>query len=245
MDGCCQWSPYTRSGVGGPGLPDRNSGGDGRAAVGHPPVGAACGLQAPHGAGLPAGGVPRPGGRRRCQGRASLQRGGSQRAGSPGPGDGGTVRAEPPYKGRSPRTLEARLAGAAGQEMFVLGELVMLEPDPKLLDPALPSASSLPGALDWADHQGRESQVERGRFPCHRPPHPSLGLPPRLTEPCPAGDGHPRESSPFISHGEADTESVYEGKNMALFEVNLTSSSEREVAGEAVLHTRGPTLASR
>ena len=170
---------------------------------------------------------------------------GSQRAGSPGPGDGGAVRAEPPYKGRSPRTLEARLAGAAGQEMFVLGELVMLEPDPKLLDPALPSASSLPGALDWADRRGRESQVERGRFPCHRPPHPSLGLPPRLTEPCPAGDGHPRESSPFISHGEADTESVYEGKNMALFEVNLTSPSEREVAGEAVLHTRGPTLASR
>ncbi|ELR57139.1 Solute carrier family 12 member 7, partial [Bos mutus] len=40
----------------------------------------------------------------------------------------------------------------------------------------------------------------------------------------PAGDGHPRESSPFISHGEADTESVYEGKNMALFEEEMDSN---------------------
>ncbi|XP_024837321.1 solute carrier family 12 member 7 isoform X1 [Bos taurus] len=38
------------------------------------------------------------------------------------------------------------------------------------------------------------------------------------------GDGHPRESSPFISHGEADTESVYEGKNMALFEEEMDSN---------------------
>ncbi|KAB0369754.1 hypothetical protein FD755_018747 [Muntiacus reevesi] len=42
---------------------------------------------------------------------------------------------------------------------------------------------------------------------------------------CPSlGDGHPRESSPFISHGEADTESVYEGKNMALFEEEMDSN---------------------
>lgn len=48
---------------------------------------------------------------------------GSQRAGSPGPGVGGAVRAEPPYKGRSPLTLKARLAGAAGHELFVLRDL--------------------------------------------------------------------------------------------------------------------------
>ena len=67
----------------------------------------------------------------------------------------------------------------------------MLEPDPKLLDPALPSASSLPGAFAWTDHRGREGQVERGRFACHRPhPHPSLGLPPRLTEPLPVWPGN-------------------------------------------------------
>ncbi|KAF4024540.1 hypothetical protein G4228_016353 [Cervus hanglu yarkandensis] len=50
--------------------------------------------------------------------------------------------------------------------------------------------------------------------------------PPEGGEPdCPSlGDGHPRESSPFISHGEADTESVYEGKNMALFEEEMDSN---------------------
>ena len=40
----------------------------------------------------------------------------------------------------------------------------MLEPDPRLLDPVLPSALSLPGAFAWTGHRGHEGQVERGRF---------------------------------------------------------------------------------
>uniref|UniRef100_A0A8C2PCF1 Amino acid permease/ SLC12A domain-containing protein n=1 Tax=Capra hircus TaxID=9925 RepID=A0A8C2PCF1_CAPHI len=51
--------------------------------------------------------------------------------------------------------------------------------------------------------------------------HAVLGPEPAARSP---RDGHPRESSPFISHGEADTESVYEGKNMALFEEEMDSN---------------------
>uniref|UniRef100_A0A8U7MJR4 Uncharacterized protein n=1 Tax=Corvus moneduloides TaxID=1196302 RepID=A0A8U7MJR4_CORMO len=36
----------------------------------------------------------------------------------------------------------------------------------------------------------------------------------------PLGDGTARESSPFINRAEFDRGNVYEGKNMALFEVS-------------------------
>jgi hypothetical protein len=39
----------------------------------------------------------------------------------------------------------------------------------------------------------------------------------------PAGNGDPRENSPFINNVEVEKESYFEGKNMALFEVILFS----------------------
>ncbi|XP_058420387.1 solute carrier family 12 member 7 isoform X2 [Diceros bicornis minor] len=50
--------------------------------------------------------------------------------------------------------------------------------------------------------------------------------PPEGREPdCPSpGDGHPRESSPFINNVEVDRESVFERKNMALFEEEMDSN---------------------
>lgn len=43
----------------------------------------------------------------------------------------------------------------------------------------------------------------------------------RGPRPFAAGDGNPRESSPFIGSVELDSERYLEGKNMALFEVTL------------------------
>uniref|UniRef100_A0A8C2FC63 Solute carrier family 12 member 7 n=1 Tax=Cyprinus carpio TaxID=7962 RepID=A0A8C2FC63_CYPCA len=41
---------------------------------------------------------------------------------------------------------------------------------------------------------------------------------------CPRGDGNPRESSPFINNADDDKGTLYDGKNMALFEEEMDSN---------------------
>ncbi|ELW72679.1 Solute carrier family 12 member 7 [Tupaia chinensis] len=87
----------------------------------------------------------------------------------------------------------------------------------------------LPGSSSSALRRCKMSRLRRpsgqafacaeGDHVCARAPGAAPGLPPyTLQVVLGTGDGNPRENSPFINSAEVERDSLFEGKNMALFE---------------------------
>ncbi|KAG3266930.1 solute carrier family 12 member 7 [Ictidomys tridecemlineatus] len=100
---------------------------------------------------------------------------------------------------------------------------VLRLPSSTVLELPTPMDTSLSSQSDLASRAGPQACLETASVQ-ESSPSPSSPLALRGTLTFPAGDGNPRESSPFLSSVELERESHLEGKNMALFEEEMDSN---------------------
>ncbi|XP_077166758.1 solute carrier family 12 member 7 isoform X3 [Paroedura picta] len=98
------------------------------------------------------------------------------------------------------------------------------------LQPRLPQSprcprGGLPRSVVLLGIAGATRSAVGGSFPGRLPTRGLQFVPPwRSRDSATAGDGIPRESSPFINNSGLEKENLYEGKNMALFEEEMDSN---------------------